>query len=323
MASTKLNRYLSVQRAKGQTPDPMQMSKLLREDASTDRSRRAALIAQPVAEALGPGGAVASLSAPGPTSVDASSLEASAGTTAADISVADNPVTSVGKFIAKGMNVPTVSKEAVKKGVTTLAKGVLSKTMNVPAIPIMMANLVSPYSFAKNLAKMGFNEVSAMVAANDLSNAFGLEAMTEASAVIEGQMSLSQTSHKAQQAYANIMVARDFAKQKGPLALVKNRSALKTSLVTPYHTTEAISDAFGVSLGTAEEGFEAAQGQFGGLSGMEGMGGFAEAGFEAAQGQFGGQHGNEGESFGGSGGNAGGSGPSGSGPGGYGGDGLR
>lgn len=281
MASTKLNRYLSVQRAKGQSPDPMMMSKLLREDVESDKSiRRRSLVEAPSVE--GAGGAVTSLESPGPTSVSLGDL--SSGTIPGDVGDMSSSSPTLGEAASAQMGIPSLSRGAVKGAIKGGATAVAASQMGAPpnvALQAAAMSAFSPMAMASLLSSLGVNSVSASIMANDVTNAFGEEAAQEAANVMSGRAELSAISAKGQSAYANMQtaIANNPRGAKGLASAIKGSPTIST--VTPHHTPQAIAAAFG---GPSPTGF--GPDQFG--ASMQGMHAALEASGLAVSGDGGG-----------------------------------
>jgi len=313
MASQRLQRYLAVQKAKGLAPNPLELSRLLKEDVSESIPPERNQIVERRKEMLSGGGGEISGTLGSP-----------------DSGVADpTGPTSLGSTIGAELAGPTLGAMAGKAGLNAAIGAVTGVQMGVnPAVTALgMAahSLASPISMALAFGKLGLSSVAGMTIGTSIASAFGNEAAQEALGALSGQISPEALSAKGMSAFANAKVAMAYAKQKGLIQTITNPLPL-TSLVTPYHTNEQISEAFGVSppssppsmFGSEVYG-SSMQGMHGALAAASASGGMSWGG-HAPGGSLGppGTPGAAGMDAG-PGGGSGGGGASGSGPGGYGG----
>jgi hypothetical protein len=250
--SQRLQRYLSVQKAKGEPPNPLLLAQMLREDVSERPTQSGvSTVANPgdAAEAIAQK-RKAKISPPG----DISPL----GESPISGDVSDDPAVTpdLGAALGGRMGLSSVigfgAKGLAKGAITTLA----SNQMGIPlsqATPFAMkAAFTSPLSFAATMAKLGMSSVNAAVIGHSISQAFGEEAAQEAANVISGTSTLESISIQGQNAYANAKVASEMA----PKNSISFTAPPITSNVTPHHTNKAITAAFlpsGTGMGIATD----------------------------------------------------------------------
>jgi hypothetical protein len=242
--SQKLNRYLSVQRAKGQAPDPLQLARMLREDVSTQPTQVTGKDT-----VAGPGEAAeviaekrkALVSPPG----DISPL----GESPIGEGVSGDPegIPGLNEALGGQMGLSTAIgfgvKGAAKGAVGTLAANQMGVPLSNAASLSFSSSFTSPVSAAVTLAKLGMSSVNAGIIGHSISQAFGEEAAQEAANVMSGRASLESISQQGQNAYANAKVAAEMA----PKNSIQFTAPPITSTVTPHHTNKAITAAFAPS----------------------------------------------------------------------------
>jgi hypothetical protein len=205
--SQRLQRYLSVQKAKGQPPNPLVLAQMLREDVGARQTQPgAATVENPgvIAEKRKNMVARGNVAPLGESEIgrDVNTDPIGPPDLATAIGAEMGGISAAKGFFAKG---------AVKGGITTLA----ATQAGIPlseAVPFaLQSSLTSVIPAVVTFAKFAKSSVYGGIIGHSLTQAFGESASQEAADVMSGRSSLDSISIGGKMAYSNAQIAMQFS----------------------------------------------------------------------------------------------------------------